>query len=94
MGNRVKIKGQRESILRGMDIDEKTKKQNEIMEAKADKAKAEYILEMLNDEEIAVQVTVCGVDLFLCVHDEMKQAVKDHIHEIDKFLNGKENKWE
>jgi len=70
------------------------KKRQDLIEAKATLIKCRAIKELLNDNDFACMIEIAGMSLGICDNEKMIPVIDNEIEEIQKFLEGKPNKWE
>lgn len=66
----------------------------DIREAKMTIAKWKAVLVLLEEDLFAAHITICEFDMGVCDTKDLIPVVRQNIAEIQKFLDGKPNKWE
>jgi len=63
-------------------------------EAKEELRNLKAIRVLLQDNEWACEVSICGMSFGMCDNKQLLPAIESQISEIEKYLNGSPNLWE
>lgn len=72
----------------------KAQREREIAGAKAELTQAKAIKVLLSNNDLAAEISICGIKMGCCNTRMLLPIVEHQIQEIKKFLTSKPNEWE
>ncbi len=65
----------------------------DIQEAKNELIMLNTVANLIQDNDLACEVSINGITIGLCSNISVLPAIKKNIEEINKFLKGEPNEW-